>query len=512
MTFLPIVDRELREGARKKSTRYIRLTVAAVALLLSLFQLAIMPFMRMTGASGSAGFGMMTGYALVICLLAGIFVTADCLSEEKREGTLGLLFLTDLRGYDVVLGKFASQFLLLGYALLAIIPSAALPLLIGGVTGGEVWRMTLALINLLFFSLAAGLLASSLCRQAAQAMSTAGAILLAACAGWPIVVELADFASTGQLDRWFIWLSPAQAYSQAMDSSHSVAPHRFWTALGLSHLLGWLLLSWASWRLPRSWQDRPVVGPSGFWQTVTRPLNTPAKVQRRRELLASDPLRWLVGESASARVLSWGTAIVWAMCMIAIGYSNQPEMMFVALIYGRILLFPMKLIFAFQSCRFFAETRRTGAFELLLSAPLATGELVSAQWAMLRRIFLPPGILVLGSTIAAGLYLAIRNGSEDMVLPAVGFGGLIAAFLLLESVLDFFAMGWLGMWLALTMRKPHLAAGATILFLLILPTFMCGVGVIVDIVLIAVFGSKLRADFRPLLLQQHATGPSVAAN
>ena len=32
MTFLPIVDRELREGARRKSTRYIRLIVAAVAL------------------------------------------------------------------------------------------------------------------------------------------------------------------------------------------------------------------------------------------------------------------------------------------------------------------------------------------------------------------------------------------------------------------------------------------------------------------------------------------------
>ena len=29
--------------------------------------------------------------------------TADSLSAEKREGTLGLLFLTDLRGYDVVL-------------------------------------------------------------------------------------------------------------------------------------------------------------------------------------------------------------------------------------------------------------------------------------------------------------------------------------------------------------------------------------------------------------------------
>ena len=110
MTFLPIVDRELREGARRKSTRYIRLIVASVALVMSLFQIVFMPlFTRSASSVGSTGFAIMTGYAFVLCLLSGIFITADCLSEEKREGTLGLLFLTDLRGYDVVLGKLASQ-------------------------------------------------------------------------------------------------------------------------------------------------------------------------------------------------------------------------------------------------------------------------------------------------------------------------------------------------------------------------------------------------------------------
>jgi len=34
-------------------------------------------------------------------LLCGVFLTSDCLSEEKREGTLGLLFLTDLKGFDI---------------------------------------------------------------------------------------------------------------------------------------------------------------------------------------------------------------------------------------------------------------------------------------------------------------------------------------------------------------------------------------------------------------------------
>jgi ABC-type transport system involved in cytochrome c biogenesis permease component len=36
-------------------------------------------------------------------------------SSEKREGTLGLLFLTPLTGMDIVLGKMACHSLQLGY-------------------------------------------------------------------------------------------------------------------------------------------------------------------------------------------------------------------------------------------------------------------------------------------------------------------------------------------------------------------------------------------------------------
>ena len=40
---------------------------------------------------------------------AGLLGTADCVSSEKRDGTLGLLFLTDLKGYDVICGKLAAN-------------------------------------------------------------------------------------------------------------------------------------------------------------------------------------------------------------------------------------------------------------------------------------------------------------------------------------------------------------------------------------------------------------------
>src|SRR5207247_5618088 len=87
-----------------------------------------------------------TGSAVVYCLLRGVGLTADCLSEEKREGTLGLLFLTDVRGYDVVFGKLVATSLNALYGVLAIVPVLAVPLLMGGVAAGEFGRIALVAV------------------------------------------------------------------------------------------------------------------------------------------------------------------------------------------------------------------------------------------------------------------------------------------------------------------------------------------------------------------------------
>src|SRR6266404_3698107 len=161
MTFLPIVERELRAAARRKSTYRIRSWTALLAIVISSFSLIFLLLARGRGGLGNPLFTYLTGYAFGLCLLAGIFLTADCLSEEKREGTLGLLFLTDLHGYDVVLGKLVAMLVSALYGLLALLPITALPLLLGGVTVDEFWRTALALVNALFVSLAGGIWVSA---------------------------------------------------------------------------------------------------------------------------------------------------------------------------------------------------------------------------------------------------------------------------------------------------------------------------------------------------------------
>src|SRR6266567_1938766 len=106
MTFLPIVERELRVAARRKNTFWTRMAAALAAVLIAGWALLTTGFFPFPVNAGQMMFSALSGLAFAYCLLGGILKTTDCLSEEKREGTLGLLFLTDLSGHDVVLGKW----------------------------------------------------------------------------------------------------------------------------------------------------------------------------------------------------------------------------------------------------------------------------------------------------------------------------------------------------------------------------------------------------------------------
>src|SRR5258706_11387727 len=171
MTFLPIVARELRVAARKRSTFWLRVVAALVGVVIGTGCLMLTKVgLFGTPSLGRVLFGALTWISVVAALSAGLFFTSDCLSEEKREGTLGFLFLTDLRGYDVAGGKLLATSMRGFYALLAVMPVLAVTMLMGGVTGEQFWRTSLALFNALLCSLAAGMFVSALSRDPQKAM------------------------------------------------------------------------------------------------------------------------------------------------------------------------------------------------------------------------------------------------------------------------------------------------------------------------------------------------------
>ncbi|MCX6924131.1 MAG: ABC transporter permease, partial [Verrucomicrobia bacterium] len=145
MTVSPIVERELRVAARQYATYWGRLGVALAAILVGavVFVLTI----DLTPAqTGRYIFEWLSGVLLLYCLGQGRRATADCLSLEKREGTLGLLFLTDLKGHDVVLGKLVATSVRGFYVLIGVFPVLAVQLLLGVITNSEFWRVVMVLM------------------------------------------------------------------------------------------------------------------------------------------------------------------------------------------------------------------------------------------------------------------------------------------------------------------------------------------------------------------------------
>ncbi|MCI0747934.1 MAG: ABC transporter permease, partial [Verrucomicrobia subdivision 3 bacterium] len=149
MMLFPIAERELRVATRKAVTYWSRVIAAVLAAGLVLWMLATLGTLVSPDLLGARMFAVLAHVAFFCSLFPGVVLTADCISEERREGTLGLLFLTDLRGHDVVFGKLLATSLRAFYGLIAVFPLMAISFFVGGVTFGEFWRVMMALINTL---------------------------------------------------------------------------------------------------------------------------------------------------------------------------------------------------------------------------------------------------------------------------------------------------------------------------------------------------------------------------
>jgi hypothetical protein len=503
MTFLPIVERELRTAARLTATYRNRALLAGVvtgvAVVFMLFGLA-------AGAPadvGRATFSVLTYLTLLFCLLEGVRKTSDCLSEEKREGTLGLLFLTDLKGYDVVLGKLAGVALKSVYGLIAILPILSMPLLMGGVMPGEYWRMVLALMNILFFSLCTGLWVSSWSRSERESMGRTLAVM-------------AVLTAATYFTRWVpqFMLSPVYAFDGAFERNYLSHKADYWHSFLVGQVLSWLLLGWSSVVLPRTWQEKSTR------QSLKRrwEFGSPERrLNRRRQMLDINPAYWLAGRDFRERLWLIGMVVViWISSLIylfigEIGYL--PAFVVLAIVINLVL----KMRIGAHAAHCLAEARQNNALEMLLATPMTVDDMIRGQFLALKRVFLLPLTLIIGVeflTVVGGIMLA-NAGSPASRRDELD-GPLLAAVLMTLAyvaifVLDVFALMWAGMLFGLSSKKESQATTKTILLVLVAPMVMtvfwfCGVGALAflgwPVFWIIWARSELRMKFRDLAARQ----------
>jgi len=469
MTFLPIVGRELRVAARRRSTYWNRALSALAAILIFggalIFEAPAPP-----KELGKIVFNILSGLFLLSSLAAGIRYTADCLSEEKREGTLGLLFLTDLRGYDVVLGKLSATSLNCIYALLAMLPVLAIPLLLGGVSVEELWRMALVLANALFFSLAAGIFISTMSKSPRKAMFGTFLLILLVQGGLPSLGAWITYQYyNGTTLNTFFLPSAGYAYSLAFDAGFKLQPGEYLESMLVIHGLGWALLALASVVVRNSWQDKPAGAGRLRWQRRWQHWSYGNPGQRlafRARLLNINPCLWLGGRHRLKPALVWsalglGACVwVWGALQWREDWSNELTYVFTAII----LHMTFKFWVASEACLRLGPDLRSGALELLLSTPLTVREILRGQMLALRRQFLWPVLLVAALDFLF-LFTAFNQLGSSGDYQWIWFClGVILSF-----AADIYTLCWVGMWVGLTTKHPNRATAAAFARVVILP-------------------------------------------
>ena len=506
MNFLPIVDRELRVAARRAGTYWTRLVFAIVGA--GIVSLALLyASVAGTGAAGIGGglFYFLSLLALGFSALAGVFPTADCLSEERREGTLGLLFLTDLKGYDVVFGKLLARSLSACHGLIAIFPVLATTLTMGGVTAGEFWRMALVLLNTIFFSLAAGMFVSSVSQQDHRAMAGAAGLIVLIAGVLPLAEFILNKAGLAVLFTLSL-PSPVTAWRLAFDAPFRMWGRSFGYSLLLAQGLSWVLLILAGIQLPRLWRTgdgaASLVGGKAAAARETARLR---RATRWRPLLDQNPVYWLATRNSRIHRGSW---VIWATLAVGLDFlvSSNPTRGIVAGQQGwPFLLTLLRIFVGVYACRFFVESRRTGTLELLLCTPLTVEEILGGQWMALRRLFLVPTIVLLCAGI---LPLALTFLTFLTNLPNVPYWlwmGSLYVYAVPKLICDLLAAAWVGMLVGLTAKKPNLAPGLTVLYTVVLPVAaFCIPDVMISLPLSLWARDRLHRELRKLSSPRYA--------
>jgi ABC-type transport system involved in cytochrome c biogenesis permease component len=473
MTFLPVVARELRVASRRRGTYWTRFAAAVLASGLYIWIWMVVGERNYGAVLASNLFGSLSVLAFGYTLLAGVTLTSDCLSEEKREGTLGLLFLTDLKGYDVVLGKLVATSVNAFYRLVAIFPVLAIPLLLGGLTYAEFWRTVSVLTNTLFFSLSAGCFVSALSRHDRRSMAGTLLLILLITGGVPLLGYIAAFRKGGfQYDSAFLLVSSGYSFALASDANFKVDPQHFWTSLIITHVFGWGFLVLASAIAPYAWQDKAV----GEKQALRRERwqrwkfgSTEVRDAFRTRLLELNPICWLAGRNRLKPAYVLGALAAAGCVWLWLFFKYRGDMLDpVAYVPTAILLsLGLKFWIASEASRPLNEDRRSGALELLLSAPLSVDEILRGQFLALQRQF--------GWAIAVILlaFLAMfLGGLNDRALDSSNFWTLLCLTYTLVFFADLYTLAWLGLWLGLTSRKANWASRGALVRVLVVPSLV----------------------------------------
>jgi len=210
----PLLVRELRQSLRLPRLPW---TICAIVALVGLGMLSIGSIQSQVRPA-TLGIHLFSGFISILLLyvaLVGPATAAGAIASEREGKTLEPLLLTSLAPRDIARGKFLAAYGTIGLQILAMMPLAAIPLLFGGVTAGELLVSFVFVAALAAVSVAFGLAVASRAQTLRSALAVS--ILLPAAAA-PLGFLASYLAGNAIIRRahWSIPESPtwwANAYT-----------------------------------------------------------------------------------------------------------------------------------------------------------------------------------------------------------------------------------------------------------------------------------------------------------
>lgn len=422
----PLVQRELILLARSTWLYQARVGVMAAMLLMLVWEVGSS---LSTFGSGLQAFQKFSVWLMAGTLALAPLLTADCVSRERRQNTLELLFLTALRPGEIMVAKSVAGALRAATLLLACLPVFPIFFLLGGVGWHEVLllvsfegaALTVALVaGLWASSYFTGVVSSSLASLAFSALFATGFL---AC-----FAPLQD--AVGLLLRLGVGMPPS-----TLGSTTSLVA-QILTCLLLAAIPARASLWFLSRRLANSTR---VGGRDGRWSALigwlARPV-APGWLRRMRETsLDRNPIGWLQKRSWTTRVVKW--PICAAIILLEVRLVGEASFF-----WGRDLFWSQQSLvvgllgfaMSLMACVSFSAEKESGAFELLLVTPRTERDIVHGRLGGLLAEMGPSmGVLLLMAALMqfqlvllllpAGLLLwccaavGLRNSLRPGLLP-----------------------------------------------------------------------------------------------
>lgn len=463
---LPLLAKELVEMAARKRTYVIRTVCALALFLISLIAVADMLRYRGDGPLVMLGMGKYMVEVLAVCLMTGVYlllpaVMCPAICAERESGTMTLLLISPLRPWQIVIQKLAARLIPVLSLVMLALPLMAVAYLYGGIESRVVYKSAYLIVLAAVQVGAVGLMCSAFFRTPGGALVATYVVLGSISWLWPgIVWELGWELGVSRSIRDPIaaLFCPPLLLAEIIEGGRvnfGLLPHvGSWCSALVALLLARIFLVTRANPRKRNLLLALFRKLDGLFKAMNRVTGNRQILADHRSLPGDAPIAWselhrrAIGKVRYLFRLFIVIELPVALLALGIVYTSmwgyhrrgQIEELTVIIL---ILWVAYAVILTIIGAGLFATERSRQTLEVLLTTPMATGDIVRQKLAGLTRLRIVLAIPIVTLILVEAWVESGRSGSlQYMVI------SLFALWVYPSLAI------WVAMWIGLRLRKP----------------------------------------------------------